>query len=77
VEMCDCRVEFLLRGIGFSSVHARVGLTVHRRMRADEFRESGSSAGLPPTYFKLTYSINSRTGERSAAFSVGLLLGFQ
>jgi hypothetical protein len=27
-------------------------------------------------YFEPTYSINPRTGERSAAFSVGLLFGF-
>ncbi len=27
-------------------------------------------------YFEPTYSINPRTGERSAAFSIGLLLGF-
>jgi hypothetical protein len=28
-------------------------------------------------FFEPTYSINPRTGERSAAFSVGLLFGFQ
>ena len=28
-------------------------------------------------YFEPTYSINPRTGERSAAFSVGLLFGFE
>ena len=27
-------------------------------------------------YFEPTYSINPRTGERSAAFSIGLLFGF-
>jgi hypothetical protein len=27
-------------------------------------------------FFEPTYSINPRTGERSAAFSVGLLFGF-
>jgi hypothetical protein len=28
-------------------------------------------------YFEPTYSINPRTGERTAAFSIGLLFGFQ